>query len=501
MADQQVLRRDMPGVAEAMKHGEEVVFIESKFGCNDHLLNWLNEKGFWPIWQSTQPDLKRDGGVPPECLNGLFAAMTLSGLEAIQYANPMLTDGRLMAEVGFNLMEVQDKLKNGEGAIHRDTLRNHLKRILIAESKRAFYEHVALMRNRKWLRGGVYAADGMKIVVTSGNSYEGCGRVWDPDTRRYVYGYKVVYIFNLSPNRPRIVALAVGPINMDERELLLEALRDLRAHVCPPKDMIDVLVLDRGYWGARYFSELIGEFGLDIVTLCRSDLAIHSEAWALARFDGEKRPLVRHITRVNNQGKELRYVRHIKAVEGVEARDETGKISLNLNAACVREVNEETGEVSDIVFLTTLDVLEKPAKIADYYDLRWNIENRCNRELSQKWNVRRPIGRKLRAIFAQICMSAMCLNAVRIYEEQKPKDAEKLRSEMERQGQKSYLLGHGAVVIVPGRLIYATMSYKRWVDLSSLKVARRVGELVAQGMSVEEALSLISGEQQEEQEA
>jgi len=40
------------------------------------------------------------------------------------------------------------------------------------------------------------------------------------------------------------------------------------------------------------------------------------------------------------------------------------------------------------------------------------------------------------------------------------------------------------------------MSYKRYVDLSSLKATRRVGELVAQGMSVEEALSLISGEQQ-----
>jgi len=288
---------------------------------------------------------------------------------------------------------------------------------------------------------------------------------------------------------------------MDERDLLLESLRDLRAHVCPPKDMIDVLVLDRGYWGARYLSELIGEFGLDIVTLCRSDLAIHGEAWALARFDGEKRPLVRHIGRVNNQGKEPRYVRHIKAVEGIEARDETGKISLNLNAACVREVNEDTGEFSDIVFLTTLAVSEKPAKIAHYYDLRRNTENRCNSELSQKWNVRRPISRKLRAIFAQICMSAMCLNAVRIYKEQKPKDAERLRGEMERQGQKSYLLGHGAVVIVPGRLIYATMSYKWYGELLSLEAARRVGELVVQGMSVEEALSLVSGEQQEEQEA
>ena len=75
-------------------------------------------------------------------------------------------------------------------------------------------------------------------------------------------------------------------------------------------------------------------------------------------------------------------------------------------------------EVSSVVFLTTVDVSEKPAKIADYYDLRWNIENRCNRELSQKWNVRRPIGRKFRAMFAEIRMSAMCVNAVRIYEEQ-----------------------------------------------------------------------------------
>lgn len=117
-----------------------------------------------------------------------------------------------------------------------------------------------------------------------------------------------------------------------------------------------------------------------------------------------------------------------------------------------------------------------------------------NRELSENWNVRRPIGRKFRAIFAQICMAAMCLCAVRIYEEHKPKDAERLSREMQKQGRKSYLLGHGAVVIVPGRLIYATMSYRRYADLSSLKVARRAGELVAQGMSIEQAFKIISNE-------
>ena len=60
----------------------------------------------------------------------------------------------------------------------------------------------------------------------------------------------------------------------------------------------------------------------------------------------------------------------IKAVEGIEARDQTDKVSLKLNGVCVREINEDTGEVSSVVFLTTLDVSEKPAKIADYHDQR-----------------------------------------------------------------------------------------------------------------------------------
>lgn len=65
--------------------------------------------------------------------------------------SPMLTDGRLMVQLGFSLMEVQDRLKDGEGVIHGDALRNHPKRVLIAGSERAFYEHVALIRSRERL--------------------------------------------------------------------------------------------------------------------------------------------------------------------------------------------------------------------------------------------------------------------------------------------------------------------------------------------------------------
>jgi len=65
-----------------------------------------------------------------------------------------------MVQLGFSLTEVQDRLKDGEGIIHRDAPCNHLKRILIAQSERAFYEHAALIRNRERLGGGAYGAGG-----------------------------------------------------------------------------------------------------------------------------------------------------------------------------------------------------------------------------------------------------------------------------------------------------------------------------------------------------
>lgn len=497
MPHRQVFRFDPEGVVEAMRLGEPAECIESKFGYNDHVINWFSEKGFWRIWESMRADVKRANGIPQECLNGVFAALTLSRIGSIQKADPMLEDGRLMTELGFNIITVQKRLKDGKGVIHRDTLRNHVKRIPVAESKRAFYEHVSLMRSRKWLRGGVYAADGMKIEVTSGKSYEGCGRVWDPERKQFVFGYKVVYVFNLSPERPRIIAIAIGPINADERTLLVEALQDLRAHVCNPRDIIDILVLDRGYWGVEHLSRLKGEFGLDIVTICKAGLTIHDEAQRLVALDQGKRPLIRHRRRVNNQGHESRYIRRIRAVEGLEALDKAGTVSMRLNAVCVSEVDEDSGEASDTIFLTTLDVSANSAKVVDYYDQRWSIENRCNRELSQNWNVRRPIGRRLTAIFAQLCMASMCLNAVRIYREHKPKDAEKLESEMRTQGHKSYMLGRGAVVIVPGRQIYATMRYVRYLNLLALKAARRSAELVSQGIPMEQVLEIVSQEMKE----
>lgn len=54
MANQQVLRLDVSGVEETMRLSEEAVFVESKFGGNDHLFNWLGEKEFVRIWQSIQ---------------------------------------------------------------------------------------------------------------------------------------------------------------------------------------------------------------------------------------------------------------------------------------------------------------------------------------------------------------------------------------------------------------------------------------------------------------
>jgi len=146
----EVYSMDDAKTRESILGGEELEVFESEYGHNEHLFDWLWEEGIWGLLTSMRPE-KGANGKWPESVSGAWVLVNLAHIGQLQKADPILRDGRLMKQAGFNLRE-------GESAIHRDTLRNHLKRILPEESERVFYEQVALFRKRKWLRGKVYAA-------------------------------------------------------------------------------------------------------------------------------------------------------------------------------------------------------------------------------------------------------------------------------------------------------------------------------------------------------
>lgn len=71
-------------------------------------------------------------------------------------------------------------------------------------------------------------------------------------------GYKVVILLNVAEERERIAEAAMGPLGTDERVLLLRILSEISRHACPPREMIELVILDWGYRGARLLGLLQG---------------------------------------------------------------------------------------------------------------------------------------------------------------------------------------------------------------------------------------------------
>jgi len=113
-------------------------------------------------------------------------------------AGKIIRDGKLASDIGFNIEKIKKAEKEEKGEIDLGTLRNHLKKIPQAESDKAFYEHLKLLRDKRWIRGHEYVADAVELEVPYGETFEGMGRVWDKKEKRYKYGYKLELLMNVT---------------------------------------------------------------------------------------------------------------------------------------------------------------------------------------------------------------------------------------------------------------------------------------------------------------
>lgn len=476
-------RADAAGAREAFLNGEPWDVGESDYGLNEHLMAFLRTRGWWERLTGYRPTLGKENGKDPQALNGAWVMVNLAHLGYLEHADPLLRDGQLMMDVGFTMREVREARRLQRGVVHRDTLRNHCKRIPLAESERVFYGSVAWMRRRKGLRGGWYAADGFQLEVT-GEQYEGAGKVWDKERKRWVRGYKAVVLLLVTAGRERLAGLALGPIQADERKLLREILEALRRHGIEPKEMIEGLILDRGYWGTEFLQMLREEYGLHWCIPVPAHVGLVSvmhKLMASGRVELQTRTV-----RYRSGRKEKLEVGH--AADLVVTGEKKGA-TMAVQAVVARRVEAETGEVQERVFATTVPFGEQPpTAVIERYSERWAVENEGIREFSQRWRARVPIARKFAAIYAQLRLLAMCYNAMKDYAMKRPKDAAVLQEQCRRRARRSYLARRGVILYIPGRRIYAAMGAVEFSELRQERLVRYVRRLIASGYSSEEAL-------------
>ncbi|MBA7473049.1 hypothetical protein ES707_08383 [subsurface metagenome] len=220
------------------------------------------------------PTTKKDNGYPSKVILGTLIMKELLSIGKLSGIGKIIQDGKLSGDIGFNIERIKKAEGKDKGVIDSGTLRNHLKKIPKDESDKAFYEHIRLLRDKRWIRGQEYVADAVELEVPYGKTFQGMGRVWKKKEKRYKYGYKLELLMNVTTTgRLRFIGCALAPINSDERVLLVSIFKKIEKHLGKGKvrQIIDSLTLDRGYWGAHFLWRLKHKWGTDFVTLVRDD--------------------------------------------------------------------------------------------------------------------------------------------------------------------------------------------------------------------------------------
>jgi hypothetical protein len=368
-----------------------------------------------------------------------------------------------MRELGFTLTEVEEAKEDERGVIHRDTLRNYFKAIPQQQSLEEFYSFVNFMRKKKWVRGRTYVADGLEIEVY-GKTYEGAGKVWDDKEKRWKYGYKAVLLMNVEEERERLMGLAIGPINSDERELLLQIFKDLEKYVDKIKNIMDVIVLDRGYWGYDFLEKtLVKQYQIDYVVIAKKSFMFVKEDLRhmidSQQLDFQERQLFNRTTKTWEPVK-VAFVKDL--FHGYVSKKQPYQGLVNVVAMKYLEGKEE----KEVFYVTNRKVPKNPLKIVQLYGSRWTIENQGNRDLSQRWLIRIPAGRTLNAITARICLILKLYNAMKIMEMKHGQEWQEDKEAIKAMGERSFIGGHGLIIYAGSYFaIFTPKQYGKLVEM------------------------------------
>lgn len=496
-------REDKQAVARQLEEGRRLDGHTSAFGDNDLIIGFLMVEGFWSVLVGTEADgLKKSNGYPPRTLNGLWALCELAGVERIARSGKVVGDEALLRMVGFQAEQIEDAREQGRPRVDPETLSNHLGRISEAAVERSWWEHVKLLRSKKWYRGGVYAVDGTDITIPYGQkeNYEGAER------RGEAVGYKLVVVLNIEEGKERIVGWILGGLARNEKTLLKELMSRLRGQFGRLGDWMKVLVMDRAYWGAEFLGNLKKDEGVDYVIRARTEkIAVAQDMEGLSKLEST----VWH--EVEEEHSRLGNMRvKMAGFQDLPLWDE-GEVDHGPCQGVIADEYDLKGrrlpERDRFYYVTSLPVDPKSAEsvqsVRTYYRRRWAIENQGFWVLTKRWNLDALVARNLNAIRARLNFALQLYNAENCCAWKHPGDFEQELPRLKRPP-KGERLGRPSIMIYTPEGQIGAFQVKEYQDLITKAVTRevtkevtvtvkkevrdRIREGLAQGRTLDEVL-------------
>jgi len=404
-------REDKQAVAKKLEQGRDLDGHNSAFGDNDLIIGFLMVEGFWSVLVETEADgLKKDNGYPPRTLNGLWSLCELAGVERIAQSGKVIGDEALLRMVGFQVEQIERARAKGRLRVDPETLSNHLGRISETSVAKSWWEHVRLLRSKKWYRGGVYAVDGTDITIPYGEkeNYEGA------EHRGDAVGYKLVVVLNIEEGRERVVGWALGGLARSEKALLKDILKGLREQFGRLGDWMNVLVMDRAYWGAEFLGELKKREGIDYVVRAQHEkIAVAQNMEGLSRLpDTQWHEVEEEHSRLGKMKVKM------AGFDQLPLCDEDGVEHGPCRGVIADEYDLKGNRLPDrdrFYYVTSLPVELKSERsvqsVRTYYRRRWSIENQGFWVLTKRWNLDTLVARNITAIRARLNFVLQLYNA------------------------------------------------------------------------------------------
>ena len=421
-------------VEQEIGEGGRFRVLETERGRYDAMLDFLLRSGLWAAATEMRPSgLKKDNGVPYRCLNGLECLREMAGIAMPSECGPLLQDGYLLERVGFTAERVTRTTQQERNIIDPETLLNHLARFQEPDLEAGFVQHLQVIRQKRWLRGGVYAVDGHDIVIPYGKGYQGAHRIGEGS-----YGYKLMVLLNLQADCELVVGYVLGGLQESEITMVRRLLARLDQTLGPLREWLKILVMDRGYWGTDFFCELHQDYGIDFVSRVRDEkLEIHGSIERQLQEPARRWTTLEEERQFSGR-KEVQKVR-LTALDPIRLiSDEPPYRQILVNVVVAEQshadgspIRDKNGkDISRTEYVTTLSPGRYGVTVRGFYRGRWKIENQGFRWLSQTWDIDRPAGHSYGAVLARLVFVFMIYNARHLFERQsrhRPEDAHQLR--------------------------------------------------------------------------
>jgi hypothetical protein len=463
-------------------------------GRFDALFDFMLRHGLWQAATGMRPSgLKKDNGIPYGLLNGVECLREMAGIDTPANCGPLLKDAYLLERIGFTAEKVASRLARDRTVIDPESLSNHLARFTEQDLEAGFLQHLAVIRGKRWLRGGVYAVDGHDIVIPYGQGYEGARRISEG-----AYGYKLLVLLNVQEGCELIVGFVLGGLQESEITMLRRLLARLDRTLGPLREWLKILLMDRGYWGTDLFCELKQDYGIDFVSRVRDEqMEIHGSiqrqleeadrAWTEfeepRQFSGRRETqkvrvtALRPITLSSDATAAHRQI-DVQIVVAVQAHADGSPI-----------LDKKGKDISRTDYVTSLKLGRYGAKVRGFYRGRWGIENQGFRSLSQDWDIDRPAAHSYGAVLARLVFVFLIYNARHLLEKQSrhnPEYAEQLRH-MRAYGGGIGLAGAGIVALTASGYCCG-LTAGELLKLQKQRLRKAIERDVAAGKSLQEVL-------------